>query len=134
MPEVYLALKTGTVDGQENPLSIFSAAKFYEVSQQIVLTSHMVQPVFLAMAKPFWDKLDTNQKKVLGEAARKAAKAGDEGRLADEIAIVQALQQRGLSVDAVDLAAFREAADRVYADSAYAKAWDAAGLMRVLKA
>ena len=37
MPEVYLALKTGTVDGQENPLSILNAAKFYEVSEQIVL-------------------------------------------------------------------------------------------------
>ena len=51
MPEVYLALKTGTVDGQENPLSILNAAKFYEVTEQIVLTAHMVQPVFFDIAQ-----------------------------------------------------------------------------------
>jgi TRAP-type transport system periplasmic protein len=134
MPEVYLALKTGTVDGQENPLSILNAAKFYEVSEQIVLTAHMVQPVFFAIAKPVWDRLNAAQKKVLGEASRKAAKTGDDGRLADETAIVTALKGRGLAVDAIDLAPFRAGADRVYAESDLAKAWDAAGLQRVLKA
>ena len=54
-PEVYTALETGVVDGQENPLSILNAAKFYEVTEQIVLTAHMVQPVFFAVAKPVWD-------------------------------------------------------------------------------
>ena len=38
-PEVYLALKTGTIDGQENPLSIFNATKLYEVTEQVVLTA-----------------------------------------------------------------------------------------------
>ena len=57
MPEVYLALKTGAIDGQENPLSILNAAKLYEVTEQVVLTSHMIQPVFFSMAKPVWDKL-----------------------------------------------------------------------------
>ena len=52
MPEVYLALKTGAIDGQENPLSILNAAKFYEVTEQVILTAHMIQPVFFAIAKP----------------------------------------------------------------------------------
>ncbi len=134
MPEVYLALKTGTVDGQENPLSILNAAKFYEVTEQIVLTSHMVQPVFFAIAQPVWDKLNADQKKALSEAALKAAKAGDDGRLADEKAIAATLKTRGLAVDAIDLAPFRDAADKVYAASALAKVWDAEGLQRVLKA
>jgi tripartite ATP-independent transporter DctP family solute receptor len=134
MPEVYLAMKTGTVDGQENPLSILNAAKFYEVSEQIVLTAHMVQPVFFAIAKPVWDKLNPDQRNALDAAARKTAKAGSDSRLADEKAIVQALKDRGLSVDAVDLAPFRASADRVYAESDLAKAWDTAGLQRVLKA
>jgi TRAP-type C4-dicarboxylate transport system substrate-binding protein len=134
MPEVYLALKTGTVDGQENPLTILNAAKFYEVTEQVVLTAHMVQPVFFAIAKPVWEKLDANQKKVMEEASRKAAKAGDDNRLADEAAVTQALKGRGLSVDTVDLAPFQEAGDRVYAGSDLAKAWDAAGLARVMKA
>ncbi len=107
MPEVYLALKTGTVDGQENPLSILNAAKFYEVTEQVVLTAHMVQPVFFAMAKPVWDGLNADQKKALGDASRKAAKTGDGARLADEAAVVQALKGRGLAVDAIDVTPFR---------------------------
>ena len=131
MPEVYLALKTGTVDGQENPLSIFNAAKLYEVSEQVVLTSHMVQPVFFAVAKPIWDKLSAAQKAALQAAARKAAKSGDDGRLGDEASIIDALKGRGLSVDAIDLAPFREAADKAYAGADATKAWDMAWLKRV---
>ena len=52
MPEVYLAMKTGTIDGQENPLSILNAAKLFEVSEQVVMTSHMLQPVLFSIAKP----------------------------------------------------------------------------------
>jgi len=99
-----------------------------------VLTSHMVQPVFFAIAKPVWDKLNPDQRNALSTAALKTAKAGSDSRLADEKAIVQALKDRGLSVDAVDLAPFRASADRVYAESDLAKGWDAAGLQRVLKA
>jgi TRAP-type transport system periplasmic protein len=125
MPEVYLALKTGSIDGQENPLSILNAAKFYEVSEQVVLTSHMVQPVFLDIAKPFWDKLTAEQKAALERAARNAAKQNDAGRLNDEKAIVEALKGRGLAVDGADLAPFRAMADRVYGESDVTKAWNA---------
>lgn len=130
MPELYLALKTGTVDGQENPLSIFNAAKLYEVSEQVVLTSHMLQPVFFAIAKPAWAKLSAAQQTLLQNAARKAAKAGDDGRLADEASIIDAIKQRGLSVDTIDLAPFRAAADKAYVGDAV-KAWDMAWLKRV---
>lgn len=133
MPELYLALKTGTVDGQENPLSIFNAAKLYEVSEQVVLTSHMLQPVFFAIAKPAWAKLSAAQQTLLQSAARKAAKAGDDGRLADEASIIDAIKQRGLSVDAIDLAPFRAAADKAYVGDAV-KAWDMAWLKRVAEA
>lgn len=131
MPEVYLALKTGTVDGQENPLSILSAAKFYEVTEQVVMTSHLVQPVFFSIAKPVWDKLSADQKKVLETAARKTAKQGDDGRLADEKSVIEAIKGRGLSVDAPDLAPFRAAADQAYTGADATKSWDAAGMKRV---
>ena len=95
MPEVYLALKTGTVDGQENPLSIpgVNAAKFYEVTEQVVLTAHMIQPVFFNIARPVWDKLNDAQQKVLKDAAVKNAKAGSDARLADEESITAALKR-----------------------------------------
>ncbi len=131
MPEVYLALKTGTIDGQENPLSILNAAKLFEVTQQVVLTSHMLQPVFFAIAKPVWDKLSADQKKVVADAAGAAARENDEGRLKDEAEIAVALKAKGLVVDAIDLAPFRAAADKVYAESDFTKSWDAALLKRV---
>jgi TRAP-type transport system periplasmic protein len=131
MPEVYLALKTGSIDGQENPLSILNAAKFYEVTEQVVLTAHMVQPVFFAIAKPFWDKLVPDQKALLERAARSAAKGNDSGRLADEKAIVEALKGRGLAVDGIDLASFRALADKVYGESDVGKAWNAGLLKQV---
>ena len=134
MPEVYLAMKTGTIDGQDNPLSILSAAKLYEVSEQVVLTSHMLQPVFFAIAKPFYDRLTPEQKKAVDAAAVAAAKANDEGRLGDEKAVGEALKARGLSVDVIDLAPFRALADKVYAEADLAKAWDAGLARRVADA
>jgi TRAP-type C4-dicarboxylate transport system substrate-binding protein len=130
MPEVYLALKTGTIDGQENPLSIFNAAKFYEVSEQIVLTAHMLQPVFINIASPVWNKLSPEQQTALRDAAKSAAKFNDDGRLTDEKTITAALASRGLSVDTPDLAAFRAHADKIYADAS--KSWNADLLKQVL--
>lgn len=49
--EVYTALQTGAIDGQDNPLPTDRDSKFYEVTQQIVLTSHLVDMNFLAFSK-----------------------------------------------------------------------------------
>jgi tripartite ATP-independent transporter DctP family solute receptor len=133
MPEVYVALQTGAIDGQENPLTIMNAAKFYEVTEQVVLTSHLVQPVFFAIGKPYWDKLSDAQKKVLKAAAVKAAGQNNDGRLADEQRVAALLKSKGLKVDAVDLAPFRANADKVYADSPLAKKWNAALMAEALK-
>lgn len=134
MPEVYLAMKTGTVDGQENPLSILNAAKLYEVSEQVVLTAHMVQPVFIDIASPVWNKLGAEQKAVLQAAAGRAARSNDEGRLADERTITEALKGRDLAVDTPDLAAFRARADKVYAEAESSKVWDSGFMQRVTDA
>ena len=132
MPEVYLALKTGAIDGQENPLSILNAAKFYEVTEQVVLTAHMIQPVFYSMAKPVWDKLSADQQNVVAVAAALATRSNDDARLADEKTVAEALKGRGLAVDAIDLAPFRAMADKVYGESDMTKAWDAAKLKQVI--
>jgi TRAP-type C4-dicarboxylate transport system substrate-binding protein len=134
MPEVYLAMKTGTIDGQENPLSILSAAKLYEVSEQVALTSHMLQPVFFAIASPIWAKLTQTQRFALEAIAKKQSVAGDEGRIADEASIVKTLKERGLTVESVDLAAFRASADTAYSGNDLTKSWDMALLKRVQEA
>jgi tripartite ATP-independent transporter DctP family solute receptor len=133
MPEVYVALQTGTIDGQENPLTIMYAAKFYEVTKQVVLTSHLVQPVFFAIGKPFWDKLKAAQKKAVKGAAVNAAAQNNKGRLADEQRVISVLKQKGLRVDVVDLASFRANADKIYADSPLAKKWDKALMAEAMK-
>jgi tripartite ATP-independent transporter DctP family solute receptor len=124
MPEVYLALQTGAIDGQENPPTIFNAAKFYEVTKQMVLTSHLVQPVFYAIAKPYWDKLSPEQRSKLQAAALKAARWNDEQRLNDETTVIEGLAGKGLAVTRPDLGAFRANADKVYVSAEAAKAWD----------
>src|SRR5262245_38966774 len=84
MPEVYLALKTGSIDGQENPLTIMNAAKFHEVTEQVVLTAHLVQPVFYALRKETWDALSAEQKKVIQAASDAATAQNTQARLSDE--------------------------------------------------
>jgi tripartite ATP-independent transporter DctP family solute receptor len=132
--EVYLALKTGTIDGQENPVAIFNANKFYEVSEQMVLTSHLVQPVFINIASAAWKKLSDAQKKVVAAAAQHAAAANDSGRLADETSLLAALKGRGMQVVSIDLAPFRAHADQVYGAAGITKSWDAALMQRVVAA
>jgi tripartite ATP-independent transporter DctP family solute receptor len=132
MPEVYLALKTGTIDGQENPLTIMSAAKLYEVTEQVVMTAHLIQPVFFAVAKPFWDKLAPEQRRVVEAAARAAAKANDDARLADETSVADAVKAKGLTVTTLDTSPFRALANKVYGESDLAKTWDQALAKRVM--
>ncbi len=132
MPEVYLAMKTGTIDGQENPLSVMGAAKLYEVSEQVVLTAHMLQPVFINVATPVWNKLSPAQKTLVETAALHAAKTNDDGRLADEATVLAGLKSRGLAIDTPDLAAFRAKADSVYASDNGAKVWNKDLLKRVI--
>lgn len=129
MAEVYLALKTGTIDGQENPLTILNAAKFYEVTEQVVQTAHLVQPVFFDISARAWGRLDDATKEKIRAAAQAALRQNDEQRLADEQTVADDLRRRGLAVVQPDLAPFRARADEVYAASPVAKNWDEA-LMR----
>lgn len=124
MPEVYLALKTGSIDGQENPLTIMNAAKFYEVTEQVVLTAHMVQPVFYTLRKQTWDALSAEQKKVIAAAADVATKQNNEARLNDEKQVAERLKTQGLTVTTVDMKPFHDLADKVYGASDFAKAWN----------
>jgi tripartite ATP-independent transporter DctP family solute receptor len=124
MPEVYLALKTGSIDGQENPLTIMNAAKYYEVTEQVVLTSHLVQPVFYALRKETWDALSPDLKRVIQAAANAATAQNNEQRLADEKQVADRLKTQGLTVTAVDMKPFHDNADKVYGASDFAKAWN----------
>lgn len=133
MPEVYLALQTGSIDGQENPLTIMRAAKMHEVTKQVVLTSHMVQPVFYTIRKSLWDTLSDAQKKALTDAAVVATKWNSDSRLADEKQVVDRIKEAGLRVDTIDLKPFRDNADKVYGAAEHTKAWDKAMMKQVVE-
>jgi TRAP-type transport system periplasmic protein len=125
MPEVYLSLRTGAIDGQDNPLPIARAVNMHEVSQQVVLTGHMVQPVFLSIGGQVWGRLSDAQKTVLHDAARAAAEANDRGRLQQERDVLEFFRQQGLRVTTPDLNAFRAAARTAYQESDMARTWPA---------
>jgi tripartite ATP-independent transporter DctP family solute receptor len=71
-PELYTAMETGTVDGQENPFSNIISSKFYEVQKNLALTQHVYNPQILLISKKFWDKLNSDEQKVLQDAAIEA--------------------------------------------------------------
>ena len=74
--EVYTALQTGAIDGQDNPLPTDKDSKFYEVTKQIVLTSHLVDLNYLAISKKVWDGSRRNSRPKVQKAADDAAELG----------------------------------------------------------
>ncbi|MBP2310269.1 DctP family TRAP transporter solute-binding subunit [Azospirillum melinis] len=67
--ELFAALETGTVDGQENPVAIIQSSKFYEVQKYLTLTRHVYTPFIVLASKRWWDGLSADEKKILQEAA-----------------------------------------------------------------
>ncbi len=70
--ELYTALETGTVDGQENPAANILNAKFFEVQKYMTVTRHQYNPQIVLISKVFWDKLNDEEKAVLQSAATEA--------------------------------------------------------------
>jgi tripartite ATP-independent transporter DctP family solute receptor len=129
--EVYLGLKSGTIDGQDNPLPTVKAAKFYEVTKQIVMTSHLVDGLFIAIAsKALKGMTPANQQKVLA-AAQAASAYNNDNRLKEETQLVDFFKKEGLQVTTPDLDAFHKTVQAAYQNSDYAKVWPKGLLERI---
>ena len=129
--EVYLGLKTGTIDGQDNPLPSVRAAKFYEVTRQIVMTSHLVDGLFIAISNKSWASMSALQKTKVRAAAQAAAAYNNDNRIKEESQLVDFFSQQGLQVTTPDVNAFRNAVQATYQSSDYAKAWPKGLLERI---
>ena len=129
--EVYMGLKTGTIDGQDNPLPTVRAAKFYEVTKQLVLTNHLVDGIFIAISNKTWNALNATQKQNVKAAAVAAAQYNNDNRIKEEGQIVDFFKQQGLQVTTPDLDAFRKSVQDTYAKSEYAKVWPTGLLERI---
>ena len=129
--EVYLGLKSGTIDGQDNPLPTVRAAKFYEVTKQIVMTSHLVDGLFIAISSKTLKALSpANQQKVMA-AAQAAAVYNNENRLKEESQLVEFFKKEGLHISTPDLEAFHKTVQAAYQNSDYAKVWPKGLLERI---
>ena len=73
-PEVYGALESRALDGQENPLNVILANKFAEVQKHLALTNHVYNPQSVIISKKFWDTLSVAEKKIVLDAAAEATK------------------------------------------------------------
>jgi tripartite ATP-independent transporter DctP family solute receptor len=117
--EVFTALQQGTVDGQENPLSVISAAKLDQVQKYLTLTGHVYSPAVFLMNKARWDSLAEADKQAFLEAAREGVKANRARVDEDERKAVAELRAKGMTVaENVDKAKFQAALAPVYADFA----------------
>ena len=73
-PEVYAGLEQKAIDGQENPLTVIAANKFFEVQKYVTLTNHQYNPQAVIVSKKLWDSLSADEKKIMSDAALEAGK------------------------------------------------------------
>lgn len=121
--EVYLGLQTGTVDGQDNPLPTVEAAKFYEVTEQIVLTNHLVDAINVTVNNQTWDALNDEEKAAMTAAAVASCDYNNTERYAVEDGLVAFFKDQGLQVTEPDLDAFRSHVQSVYFESDRSADW-----------
>jgi len=129
--EVYLGLKTGTIDGQDNPLPTLKSAKFYEVTRQIVLTGHLVDALQLAISAKTWHALSAAHRAQMKRAAAKAASFNDENRVREEKELIEFFRAQGIEITVPDVAAFRKTVQDAYLKSEYAEKWPRGLLERI---
>ena len=128
--EVFTALQQGTVDGQENPLSVITANKFEQVQKHLTLTGHVYSPGVFLMNKAAFDKLSDADKQHFLEAAKVAAKANRDRVDQDEANAVKDLRAKGMQVvDKVDKAPYQNALKPVFTD--FEKQFGKANLDRI---
>jgi TRAP-type C4-dicarboxylate transport system substrate-binding protein len=129
--EVYTSLSTGAVDGQDNPLPTVVDQKFYEVTKQIALTSHLVDLNYIAFSKEVWDKLSPAQQATVQRAADAAAAWGRLKQLDKENNLADFIRSQGVEIYTPDLAAFRDHVQAQYVGSEAAASWPDGVLERI---
>jgi len=131
--ELYTALETRTVDGQENPYSVILSNKFYEVQKFVSGTNHVYGTNVILVSKKFWDKLSPTEQKILQNAAleardyqRQVSRAAADkavgeltakGMQFNEVAAAEQQRMREIAQPVVDkaLATYEPAIQKLYA-------------------
>ena len=113
-PEVATALQQGTIDGQENPMSVIVSAKLPQLQKYLSLTAHVYGPALVLMSPSVYDGLSDADKALFKKAGVDAAQAMRNYVDAIEKSGLEEVKKQGMQVNTVDHAAFVKAVQPVY--------------------
>jgi TRAP-type C4-dicarboxylate transport system substrate-binding protein len=108
-PEVYMALKTGVAEAQENPLESIWSYKFYEAQKYLIGTRHVYAAAKYQISKKWFDTLKSDQQKLILDAWKDATAFANEQAMAFDKRLVGDLQAKGMTLIEPDLPAFQKA-------------------------
>jgi TRAP-type transport system periplasmic protein len=128
--ELYTALQTGTVDGQDNPLVNSKLMKFDEVTTQFVLTKHVIGYDVMSIRSKIWDAMGRTEQDKFRAAAEKAMDENTARFNTQEGEVVEYFKKEGKKVYEPDQNAFRTFAQKKYVDK-YGKDWPPGALERI---
>src|SRR4029450_10536320 len=97
-PEVYAGLEQKAIDGQENPLTVIAANKFFEVQKHVTLTNHQYNPQAVIISKKTWDALSNDEKKIVQDSAMEAAVFQRKNSRDQMSAALEAMKKGGMTV------------------------------------
>ncbi|PKO68439.1 MAG: ABC transporter substrate-binding protein [Betaproteobacteria bacterium HGW-Betaproteobacteria-16] len=97
--ELFTALETKTVDGQENPYNTILSSKFYEVQKYLTVTNHVYSPWIVLVSKKYWDGLSKDEQKVLLDAAKKSRDFERKDTRAEADKALADLRAKGMEVN-----------------------------------
>jgi TRAP-type transport system periplasmic protein len=106
--ELYLALKQGAVDGQENPLPTIKSGKFDEVQKYLVLTGHIITPRLVVVNEKFWQSLKPDDQKILKDAVDTGIAWQNAELAKQERELIDTMKASGMTVVTVDVESFRK--------------------------
>ncbi|MBV6272717.1 TRAP transporter substrate-binding protein [Alcaligenaceae bacterium CGII-47] len=113
-PEVATALQQGTIDGQENPLSVIVSVKMWQMQKYLSLTAHVYGPALVLMSPAVYDGLSDADKAHFKDAAHASALAMRKFVDNVEQSGIAELKAQGMQVNIVDHAAFVKAVEPIY--------------------
>ena len=97
-PEVYGAMEQKAIDGQENPISVIAANKFWEVQKYMTMTNHQYNPQSVIFSKKVWDSLNPAERKIIDDAADEATKSQRQQARAAVAVNMELLKKGGMQV------------------------------------
>ncbi len=112
--ELFTALQTGVMDGQENPFTQIYSAKLQEVQKYLSLSNHVYTPAYLIVGKNHWNALPADVRRVLEETAKETQAFVYDYASKDDTALLAKLKQAGMQVNDVDQDAFVAASKPIY--------------------